>query len=400
MTRRSGRPVAVGNLALRVAEMAARAREAPRPSAPPVTPRPSASPVPPRPSASSVAQCGRVTLGVNLLQGASVQPEPVRWLWPGWLAKGKLHVIAGQPGTGKTSLALSLAATLTAGGRWPDGTPAAPGNVLIWSGEDDVRDTLMPRLLSCGADPKRCFFITDVQAEDGRRPFDPARDMPALLRAAREVGEVRLLLVDPIVSAVAADSHKNAEVRRGLAPLVTLAERLDCALLGISHFSKGSAGRDPLERVTGSLAFGALARIVFAAFKRSEEDGGGRCLARVKSNLGPDEGGFLYELVLDALAEHPGVTATRVDWGTAVAGSARALLARAEAACDPEAMSALDEACAFLQELLAAGPVAAAEVKMEAEAAGVSERTLKRARKKLALTVTKTGMEGGWVWAL
>ncbi|QJD31389.1 AAA family ATPase [Methylococcus geothermalis] len=369
--------------------MAARAREAPRPSASPVAA--SASPVPPRPSASSVAQCGRVTLGVNLLQGASVQPEPVRWLWPGWLAKGKLHVIAGQPGTGKTSLALSLAATLTAGGRWPDGTPAAPGNVLIWSGEDDVRDTLMPRLLSCGADPKRCFFITDVQAEDGRRPFDPSRDMPALLRAAREVGEVRLLLVDPIVSAVAADSHKNAEVRRGLAPLVTLAERLDCALLGISHFSKGSAGRDPLERVTGSLAFGALARIVFAAFKRSEEDGGGRCLARVKSNLGPDEGGFIYELVLDALADHPGVTATRVDWGTAVAGSARALLARAEASCDPEAMSALDEACAFLQELLAAGPVSATEVQRQALEAGMAWRTVRRAQNRLGITPRRVG---------
>jgi hypothetical protein len=181
---------------------------------------------------------------------------------------------------------------------------------------------------------------------------------------------------------------------------VELAARLDCALLGISHFSKGSAGRDPLERVTGSLAFGALARLVFAAFKQSEEDGGGRCFCRVKSNLGPDDGGFAYGLSSEDLAGHPGVTASYVAWGEAVEGSARALLARAEASGSQDDAPALEEACAFLAELLAAGPVAAAKVQEEAEALGIAEKTLRRARKKLGLSVTKIGMEGGWVWSL
>jgi putative DNA primase/helicase len=147
---------------------------------------------------------------LTLVRGSSLRPRPIRWLWPGWLAKGKLHVIAGRPGTGKTSIALALAATVTAGGRWPDGTGADPGNVLLWSGEDDCRDTLAPRLLASGADLGRCFFVGDMQAHDGRRPFDPAQDLPALARAAREVGEVRLMVVDPIVAAIRGDSHKNA----------------------------------------------------------------------------------------------------------------------------------------------------------------------------------------------
>ncbi|UZR30982.1 AAA family ATPase [Methylococcus mesophilus] len=392
---REGKPVSAASLAQRVVDLAERAKACPersRTPEQPETPRPAPSP--------AERNCGRLQLGLALVHGSSIQPKPIRWLWPGWLAKGKLHVIAGQPGTGKTSIALALAATVTAGGRWPDGTGTAPGNVLVWSGEDDCHDTLAPRLLASGADLGRCFFVGDMRSQEGRRPFDPAQDMPALARAAREVGEIRLIVVDPIVSAIAGDSHKNAETRRGLAPLVELAARLDCALLGISHFSKGSAGRDPLERVTGSLAFGALARVVFAAFKQSEEDGGGRCFCRVKSNIGPDDGGFAYDLSIEDLADHPGVTASHVAWGEAVEGSARALLARAEASGNPDEVSALEEACGFLAELLAGGPVKAKTVKQEAEGAGISERTLKRARKKLALSVTKTDMEGGWVWSI
>lgn len=396
MAMREGKPVSAASLAQRVVHLAERAKACPerarREGPQPETPRPAPFP--------AERNCGRIPLGLALVQGSSIQPKPIRWLWPGWLAKGKLHVIAGQPGTGKTSIALALAATVTAGGRWPDGTGADPGKVLVWSGEDDFHDTLAARLLASGADLGRSFFVGDMQAHDGRRPFDPAQDMPALARAAREVGDIRLIVVDPIVSAIAGDSHKNAETRRGLAPLVELAARLDCALLGISHFCKGSAGRDPLERVTGSLAFGALARIVFAAFKQSEDDGGGRCFCRVKSNIGPDDGGFAYDLSIEDLAGHPGITASHVAWGEAVEGSARALLARAEALGSPDEVSALEEACGFLAELLAEGPVAAKTVKQEAEAAGIADRTLKRARKKLALSVTKTGMEGGWVWSI
>lgn len=77
---------------------------------------------------------------VNLVRGSDIKPEPISWLWNGWLAAGKMHILGGAPGTGKTTIALSLAATVTTGGRWPDGSQSSIGNVVIWSGEDDPKD--------------------------------------------------------------------------------------------------------------------------------------------------------------------------------------------------------------------------------------------------------------------
>ena len=101
-----------------------------------------------------------VTNSVIFLCGKDLTPQPVEWLWQGWLAKGKLHILAGAPGQGKTTLALTLAATVTIGGRWPDGRISEQGNVLIWSGEDDAADTLLPRLIAAGADRNKCFFCS------------------------------------------------------------------------------------------------------------------------------------------------------------------------------------------------------------------------------------------------
>jgi putative DNA primase/helicase len=196
---------------------------------------------------------------VSLIRGDSITPEPVNWIWGGWLAAGKFHVLAGQPGAGKTTLALAFAATITSGGCWPDGSRAEAANVLIWSGEDDPGDTLVPRLRAMGANMSRVYFVGDVRdgVDVDARSFDPARDVLALVRKAETIGDIGLLIVDPVVSAVSGDSHKNAETRRSLQPLVDLATKLHCAVLGISHFTKGTSGREPIERVTGSLAFGA-----------------------------------------------------------------------------------------------------------------------------------------------
>jgi putative DNA primase/helicase len=268
-----------------------------------------------------------VITGLSVICADRLPPEPVAWLWDGWLARGKVHVLAGAPGTGKTSVALALAAILTTAGRWPDGSTAAAGSVLIWSGEDDPRDTLVPRLIACGADLSRIHFVGSVTEEDGIRAFDPARDADLLRdHAAAMDPPPALLIVDPIVSAVAGDSHRNAEVRRGLQPLVDLGTAVRCVVLGISHFTKGTAGRDPVELVTGSLAFGAVARVVLATAKVSEEDGGGRILARAKNNLGPDAGGFTYDLESLELLDHPGVHTTQILWGAPLEGTARDLL--------------------------------------------------------------------------
>jgi putative DNA primase/helicase len=340
---------------------------------------------------------------VNLIPGTSIKPEPIDWLWNGWLAAGKLHVMAGAPGTGKTTVAIALAATVTTGGRWPDGTRANSGNVLIWSGEDDPTDTLAPRLLACEANMSRVFFVGTVADADGHRAFDPSRDMQGLADAARRVGNVRLLVVDPVVSAVTGDSHKNSEVRRALQPLVDLGHELGTAILGISHFAKGSAGRDPTERVAGSLAFGALARVVLATAKMQDE-AGKRILARSKSNIGLDDGGFYYDIEQIELAAHPGVWASRVLWGEVIEGSAREILASADAVTEqddaPEDDNYVD---AWLRDLLTeAGEATKVEIMRAARNSGHSERTVQRARKRIGahVSVKGFGADKHAVWSM
>jgi putative DNA primase/helicase len=338
-------------------------------------------------------------LGVCLVRGDTIIPEAVHWIWDGWLAAGKFHVLAGRPGTGKTTLALAFAATITNGGRWPDGMRTEPGNVLIWSGEDDPKDTLAPRLIVNGALMERVYFIAGSIELDGKPgTFDPARHMAALELEAARIGNVRLLVVDPVVSAVDGDGNSNTEVRRALQPIVDLAARLDCSALGISHFTKGSDGRDVVERVTGSLAFGAAARVVLAAakIKNAEGQGAGRIVARAKSNIGPDSGGFGYDVQQVELADCPGIFASRVLWSGAIAGTARELLSQAEADDATDGGSPRQ----FLADLLADGPMAAAQVLTAAEAHSYSREQMRRARVRLGVKPVKAGMAGGWIWAL
>ena len=340
---------------------------------------------------------------LNLVRGDTVKPEPIRWLWDGWLAKGKLHVLAGAPGTGKTTLSVALAASVTRGAAWPDGTRAPVGDILIFSAEDDVKDTLAPRLLGAGADMTRVWFISQVDLTEGGRAFDPATDLVLLEQRLSKMDSPALLIVDPIVNAVAGDSHKNGEVRRALDPLVKLAERYDIAVLGISHFSKGTGGRDPTERVTGSIAFGALARVVMVASRGKPDDEGGesdRMFMRSKSNIGRDDGGFAYALEQVAVPGKQGIEASVVRWRGPIEGSAREALAAAEVRSDDESGGALREAAEFLLDLLAPGPVPAAKVQESARAAGHAFATVKRAKAQLGITASKLGMAGGWAWAL
>lgn len=339
---------------------------------------------------------------VILRRGSEVQPIAVDWLWAGWLAAGKLHLIGGAPGTGKTTIATALAAIVTQGGRWPDGSAAELGSVVIWSGEDDHADTLNPRLRAAGANMER-VHVVECTVEDGRRyPFDPARDMDALREALRSISDVRLIVVDPVVSAVSGDSHKNAEVRRGLQPLVDLAGEFRCALLGVTHFSKGTAGRDPVERITGSLAFAALARLVMVTAKQ-EADGDRlerRVILRAKSNIGPDGGGFAYDLQQNELEGFPGVSASRVLWGESVTGSARELLAEAETV-DGE-RSATDEAMSWLRCTLESGPMPAGEVLKLAKLSGISDKALRTARERMGVKPKRSGFGPGSsvTWAI
>lgn len=198
-----------------------------------------------------------------------------------------------------------------------------------------------------------------------------------------------------MVAAVSGDSHKNTETRRGLQPVVDLAGQLDCAVLGITHLSKNTGGREPLERVAGSIAFGAVARVVLATVKPADSEAPRR-LVRAKSNLGPDTGGFEYNL-FGAPVPGQEFNAQRVEWGEALEGSARELMDVERPDGEGDAVTAAEE---FLTDNLAGGPIPTRDLKAAAEANGHKWATVRRAQKGLGVEAFKSGLKDGWAWRL
>jgi hypothetical protein len=237
----------------------------------------------------------------------------------------------------------------------------------------------------------------DAVTDHGKkaRLFDPSTDMPELVAAARFLPHLKLIILDPVVSAVAGDSHKNTETRRGLQPVVDLAAQLDACLLGITHFSKNTAGREPLERVAGSIAFGAVARVILATVKPADMNEPRR-LVRAKSNISPDTGGFAYTLFGGLVPGHE-FTAQRVDWGDMLEGSARELMAVEN---HDDGGEAIEDAETFLGDMLRDGPVPTRDIQQAARAHGHSWRTVERAKKQLGIEAVKAGLAAGWSWQL
>jgi hypothetical protein len=315
------------------------------------------------------------------------------------LAKGKLHILAGAGGTGKTTLLLGLIATITTGGRWPDGSLCnEPGNALIWSSEDDPADTLVPRLAAAGADLTRVHIIQGrINAQGDADPFDPANDIALLRATAHEIGGVSLLMLDPIVSAVKGDMHKANDVRRALQGVVDFAEQNLCAVVGISHFAKGGAGSSPADRVIGSQAFSALARTVLVAAK--QEDSDMRVLARAKSNIGTDEGGVSY--TIEPCDIGGGIEATRVLWGGVIEGSAREILGDVEAT-DEERLDESDDPAEALRRILSAGPLTGKDAKQLMIGNGYTQKQIRNARERLSIVTARSGFGSDTVvsWSL
>ncbi|MBD8483352.1 AAA family ATPase [Pseudomonas coleopterorum] len=336
----------------------------------------------------------------HAVQASSIKPQAIRWLWPGWLAQGKLHILAGAGGTGKTTLLLGLIAAITTAGRWPDGEVCRePGNALIWSSEDDPSDTLVPRLIAAGADMNRVYILQGrINGEGEREPFDPSSDIDLLRATAEDIGGISLLMLDPVVSAVKGDMHKANDVRRGLQGIVDFAEQQMCAVVGISHFAKGGAGSSPADRVIGSQAFSALARTVLVAAK--QEDSDARVLARAKSNIGTDEGGISY--TIEPLTIEGGIEATRAVWGELIQGSAREILGDVEGNEDETRLDDSDDPAEALQRILAKGPLPGKEAKSLMMGNGYTQKQIRKARERLSITTARTGFGGDTVvtWSM
>ena len=323
----------------------------------------------------------------QLTSAATITPLSIRWLWPQWLAKGKLTVLAGAGGSGKTTLAIGLIGSLTSGGYWPDGTRCqARGNALIWSSEDDPADTLVPRLMAAGADLARAHIISGrINADGEREAFDPATDFDLLRNAVARIGGASLLMLDPMVNLVRGDMHKANDVRRALRIVVDFAEAHGCAVLGITHFSKGSSASAPADRVIGSQAFGALARTVLVAAKSADSDS--RVLARAKSNITHDQGGVGY--TIEPCTVKDGIETTRVKWGVLIEGSAGDILAEVE--CTGGDNASDDDPAGALRRILSGGPIKGKEAKRLMSENGYSTKQTRTARERINVIASREG---------
>lgn len=225
--------------------------------------------------------------GLEVVNAATVKEVPLRWLWPSRVPAGKVTLLAGDPGLGKSFLTCDMASRVTTGNYWPDSMEArAPqGSVVMLSAEDDPADTIVPRLRSAGADLSRVDLLRSVRV--GGRPdaFVLRRDLPLLEAAIRRRGDCRLVVIDPISCYLGGtDGNSNVEVRGALAPLGQLAERTGAAVVVVSHLRKGDG--DLMYRVTGSLAFVAAARATWAVeADREDPQRRRRVMRAIKMNV-------------------------------------------------------------------------------------------------------------------
>lgn len=336
----------------------------------------------------------RGPIGVRL---ADVEAESVRWAWNKWLTRGKLHVFDGDPGMGKSTIMAAIAASVTAGVPWPDGSAVpeeARGGVVFMTAEDDPATTIRPRMEAAGADVSRITVISTIPTANGagRLPILPD-DVDIIIEACKQIG-AKLLVIDPVTAYLGgANSHVDADVRGALVALAVAAEEAGIAVVLIRHLNK-STGGSALYRGGGSIAFAGLARVVWVV-GTDPNDPNRRALTVSKNNLAA------FPQTLGYALESAG------EFGVGRASWLGPLPLKADDLVRPPATEAHAPARAvateFLTRVLTDGPRPAAELFAEADNEGIAEKTLRRAKDDLKIKAERVGgisKHGWWSWSL
>jgi len=329
---------------------------------------------------------------LRLLSLDKVIPKPSEFLWPDRIPLGKLSMISGDPGQGKSFLALFLAKHVTTGKPWPD-CQLSPrkGSVVLISAEDGISDTIRIRAEAMGVDLSKikCLdgVITDHSTED---VFDLSIDAPALEAALVELGDTHLIIIDPITSYMGdTNTISTSKVRGCLMPLVKLAEKYGVAIVMISHLNKKEESKS-IYRTTESLAFVAVARAAWLVGPdRNDPTGERKLFLPQKINLVKNPGGLAFRISDNGLV---------VFEREPIRGDVDELLSNGTHAT----ASSLSEAVDWLSQVLAEGPLPSSEVYSLAEKDRIPEHALIEAKRKLRIRPRKRGFgpAGQWVMEL
>ena len=325
-------------------------------------------------------------------------------VWPGVLYRGKVTLIAGVPGDGKSLLAEDLAARISSGGAWPCGAGKfTAANVLLLTAEDDPADTIRPRLDVAGADCSKVVLIQGARVIDQRTKaatlsaINLLGDLPCIEQRIAELG-AKLLIIDPLTSFAASDNNKAESMRPLFDALAAMATRTGVAVLIITHLNKRSDATRAMHMVSGSHVIVAAVRVALVT-ARDPEDPARRLLLPVKLNIASDDGGFAFRILPTPHAIAGEVP--RADWERDRVTDIAADDALIEST--PRAQAAIERTQtlqAWARETLSRGPVLARRFWQLAEEAGHAEKAMRRALKAMGAQCELMGYQGQWHWKL
>ena len=336
---------------------------------------------------------------VIVMRGSELKSNPIQWLWPNRIARGKLTLLAGAPGAGKSALATTIVAAVTTGGSFPCEEGRAPyGSALIVCPHADP-DVLLPRLKAAGADLARAHLVREVPGPKGPRPFDVATDMPLLDDAVRNIKDLRLIVIDgftlPTRRAGAPQAHALLKSLAALAESHAVSVMLVMQPAGRDHFSNKPVSFHPLALEAARAAF---------LIETDPADEKRRLLQQIKNEFAPDRGMLAFRIT--AHQTGPGLTAARIVFEPQHHPlSVRQFRLRQARSFN----AARAEAIEFVRDLLGSAPeLKPADIERHARAASLlrpaqalsQSRLLREARMALGLIIAR-GAAGGdsWVWA-
>ena len=311
---------------------------------------------------------------LKLINMQDVKCESVEWLLYPFIPYGKITIIQGDPGEGKTTLVLQIIARLTKGESIIDEDAKQPINVIYQTAEDGLGDTIKPRLVAADADCSKVLVIDDKDA--------PLTMLDVRLEKAISETGARLVVLDPIQGFLGADvdMHRANEIRPVMKHIAELAEKYHCAVVLIGHMNKCGMGKSAY-RGLGSIDFQAAARSVLIV-GRIKDEPEIRVVCQIKSSLAPEAKSIAFRLSENGGFEWIGEYDINAD--ELLSGTAKGTKQK----------TAMD----FLENLLADGKMPQTKIAQLADERGISNKTLRNAKKALDIKASKSGNQ--WYWEL